>query len=82
MIGRKVRAAAPLLVCALSADAAGAGAHSGDVPAPGTIGRAAPMRLAGIRVITSPSEVRPLKGSRRRRSDGRHGQIFGDIIAG
>jgi branched-chain amino acid transport system substrate-binding protein len=41
-----------------------------------------PMLLPGIRITTSPTDFRPIKELRLQRFDGRHWQLFGDIITG
>ncbi|MGO8920983.1 MAG: ABC transporter substrate-binding protein [Stellaceae bacterium] len=43
---------------------------------------ALPMLLPGIRLTTGPSDFRPIKELRLQRFDGRHWQLFGDIITG
>jgi branched-chain amino acid transport system substrate-binding protein len=43
---------------------------------------ALPMLLPGIRITTSPSDFRPIKQLRLQRFDGRHWQLFGDMIRG
>lgn len=95
MVGRMVHAAALLLAGALAAGAAGAQSrgvpgvsdseikigqtmpYSGNASAYGTIGRSELFIASG-----ATAWGRPIKELRRQRFDGRHWQLFGDIIAG